>query len=213
MERWIIATILGILTTIGTACSKVDSAATADHHGEATADASRLSAGYSSDQSPAGHNKAEAPDKVVHQFLEAARSGDQKKLSELMTQAAREETTAHNIDFQLGLYQNAEFDVGETEYLTPDKTTAHVGCKWTDHDGDGSYSHDVIWALRKEEAGWRVAGMITKPFPDQPAVVFNYEDVKSLMETKASIEQEVKRRAADEEKEARRAAHRESSAQ
>ena len=103
-------------------------------------------------------------------------------------------------------YQNATFKVGDFEYLTPEKNTAHVACKWTDHDGDASFTHDVIWVLRKEEPGWRVVGMITQPFPDQPAVAFNYENVKELMETKASIEQEVKRRTEEEERLSRRAA-------
>jgi hypothetical protein len=129
-----------------------------------------------------------------------------------MTEKARSETTSQNINFELESYQNATFEVGETEYLSAEKNTAHVGCKWTDHDGDASFSHDVIWVMRKEEPGWRVVGMITRPFPDQPPVAFDYENVKELMNTKTAIEQEAKRRAEEEEKEARRAAHRESSA-
>jgi hypothetical protein len=212
MERWIITAALGILAAVGTACSKTDSAATVDGHKEHSADVGRLSAGYGSDQAPPARNKADAPDKVVLQFLEAARSGDQRKLSQLMTEKARKETTDQNINFELESYQNATFEVGEVEYLTPEKNTSHVGCKWTDHDGDASFSHDVIWVMRSEEPGWRVVGMITRPFPDQPPVAFDYENVKELMNTKAMIEQEVKRRAEEEEKEARRAAHRESSA-
>jgi hypothetical protein len=212
MDRWIITAALGILAAIGTACSKADPAATADGHIEHSVDVGHLSAGYSSDQAPAALNRADAPDKVVLQFMEAAKSGDQKKLSDLMSEAARRETDAYHIDFELDSYRNATFEVGETEYLTPEKNTAHVGCKWTDRDDTGSYSHDVIWVLRKEMEGWRVVGMITRPFPDQKPVAFNYENIKELMATKASIVEEVKRRAEEEEKEARRAARRESSA-
>ena len=135
------------------------------------------------------------PDKVVRQFLDAARSGDQKKLSNLMTKKAREETAKHNINFELDSYQHATFAVGDFEYLTPEHTTAHVSCKWTDHDGDADFSHDVIWVMRKEQPGWRVVGMITRPFPDAEPVAFNYENIPELLATKASIEQETKRRA------------------
>jgi hypothetical protein len=51
--------------------------------------------------------------------------------------------------------------------------------------------------------------MITRPFPDQAPVAFNYENVDELMQTKASIEQEAKRRAEADEREKRREARRE----
>jgi hypothetical protein len=208
MERWHFAAVFGLFTILTAGCGKSDSpAATEAQRAEHGLDPAHLSSGYAKEQPAAvSHDKAETPDKVVAQFLEAARSGDQRKLAGLMTKAARDETTSHNINFELESYQNATFKVGDFEYLTPEKNTAHVACKWTDHDGDASFTHDVIWVLRKEEPGWRVVGMITQPFPDQPAVAFNYENVKELMETKAAIEQEVKRRTEEEERLAHRAA-------
>jgi hypothetical protein len=147
------------------------------------------------DKPASSHSKAETPDKVVIRFLEAARTGDQKRLAEFMTAAAREQTAKHSINFELEAYQNASFEVGKFEFLTPEKDTAHVACKWTDRDADGAtFSHDVLWVLRKEDEGWRVAGMITRPFPDLPPVAFNYESFPELMEAKRAVEQEYQRR-------------------
>jgi hypothetical protein len=208
MERWLFAAVFGLFTILSTGCGKSDPPAVDEaHRAEHGLDPAHLSSGYAKEQPTApGHDKAEAPDKVVAQFLEAARSGDQRKLAGLMTKVARDETISHNINFELESYQNATFQVGEVEYLPAETKAAHVACKWTDHDGDASFTHDVIWVMRKEEPGWRVVGMITRPFPDQPPVAFNYENVKELMETKASIEQEVKRRTEEEERQSRRAA-------
>jgi hypothetical protein len=215
MERWILVAAVGFLTTAGLACSKSDGPEAGEvKRGEHLTDAVHLSSGYeenagheSGGKAPAAaHGKSETPDKIVDQFLKAAKSGDQQKLSQLLSNSAREETQKHGINFELDSYRDATFELGGFEYLTPEKNTAHVACKWTDHDETGSFTHDVIWVLRKEEAGWRVVGMITRPFPDQPPVAFNYENVDELMATKAGIEQEVKRRAEAEERESRRAA-------
>lgn len=208
MERWLFAGFFGLCVAAG-GCGKSDPPAGNEaRHGEHVLNPEKMQSGYSKDQTAAANlpDKNLAPDKVVEQFLEAARSGDQRKLASLMTQTAREEAAKHNINFELESYQSATFKVGDFEYLTPQKNTAHVACKWTDHDGDASFTHDVIWVMRKEEPGWRVVGMITRPFPDQDPVAFNYEDVPGLMQTKASIEAEVKRRAEEEERQARRAA-------
>ncbi len=207
MERWFLAALSGLLIS-GAGCGKSDATPVAEgHRGEHGLDVDKLGSGYVKQQPevvlPA---KNESPDKVVEQFLAAATAGDQRKLAALMTKAAREETQKYNINFELESYQNATFKIGEYEFLTPEKNTAHVSCKWTDHDGQESFTHDVIWVLRKEEPGWRVVGMITRPFEDHEPVAFNYENVKELMDTKANIEAEVKRRSEEQERQSRRAA-------
>jgi hypothetical protein len=219
MERWFLAAAVGLLTTAGLACSKSDRPEQGEiKRGEHLTDATHLSSGYeetgahqANGKVPASHGKAETPDKIVKEFLNAAKSGDQNKLSQLLSDTARKETHDHNIDFELDSYRDATFEIGSFEYLTKEKNTAHVACKWTDHDETGSFTHDVIWVLRQEDAGWRVVGMITRPFPDQPPVAFNYENVDELMQTKANIEQEVKRRAEADERATRRAARRDKS--
>ncbi len=188
MDRVLTLTTLALLTAATAACSKSD----ADQ-------VTRIGPGgenVSATTAVQGKVKEETPDKTVVKFLEAARSGDQKRLAEFMSAAAREQTAKHSINFELESYQNASFEVGKFEFLTPEKDTAHVACKWTDRDADGAtFSHDVLWVLRKEDDGWRVAGMITRPFPDLPPVAFNYESFQELMEAKRSVEQESQRRA------------------
>jgi hypothetical protein len=210
MERWLFAALFGLLAISAAGCGKPDSPAAADGRRGDGLDPAHLASGYpedhqSAEKGPAGKLKDETPDKVLIQFLDAAKLGDQKKLSALMSKVARAEAEKYHIDFELQSYKDATYKLGQYEYLTAAKNTAHVACTWTDHDGNAAYSHDVIWVMRKEDEGWRVVGMITKPFPDRDPVAFNYENVKELMETKAAIEEEVTRRAKEEERLARQA--------
>ncbi len=187
MDRVLWITTLAVVTTLSAACSKSDSE-TVTRIGPPVESAVAVTPAH-------GKIKPVTPDKTVIQFLEAARAGDQKRLADLMTGAARQQTAKHNVNFELESYQNASFEVGKFEYLTNDKDTAHVSCKWTDRDADGAtFSHDVLWVLRHEDEGWRVAGMITRPFPDRPPVAFNYESFRELMEAKSAVEQESQRR-------------------
>jgi len=187
--------VLGFLLVVGPACSKAPQTA---EPGAQTTAAARV------DLPPPGMpDRAELPDKIVSAFLKAAQTGDKPLLAALLSTIARAETAKNNISFQLDSYQNSKFVVGKYEYVTPEKDGAHVDCIWIDRDEKGNeYKHDVIWVLRKEEAGWRVVGMITRPFPDKDPVVFNYEDIPSLVQAKTFIQTESERREAEEEKQA-----------
>lgn len=149
---------------------------------------------------PGMPDKDATPDKTITTFLKAAQTGNKPLLAALLSTVARAETAKNDINFQLDSYQNSRFEVGKFEYVTPEKDGAHVGCVWIDRDDKGNeYKHDVIWVLRKEEAGWRVVGMITRPFPDKAPIVFNYEDIPSLVQAKNYIQAESQRREAEEE--------------
>ena len=187
--------VLGLLLVAVPACSKAPQTA---------APATQTTAAAHVDPPPPGMpDKAELPDKIVGAFLKAAQTGDKPLLSALLSTVARAETAKNNITFQLDSYQNSKFVVGKYEYVTPEKDGAHVACVWIDRDEKGTeYKHDVIWVLRKEEAGWRIVGMITRPFPDKDPVVFNYEDIPSLVAAKTFIQTESERREAEEERQA-----------
>lgn len=155
-------------------------------------------------------DKDASPDMAIRIFLHAAQTGDKPLLAGMLSSVARVETALASITFQLDSYQNSKFEIGKFEYVTPQKDGAHVACVWIDRDEQGNeYKHDVIWVLRKEPAGWRIVGMITRPFPDKEPVVFDYEDIPSLVSAKEFIEKESNRRDAEQ----RQAAEKKSPAQ
>lgn len=175
MRWWLNLTALALMAPVGAGCGKSTSSGGAADGSQASAD--------------------DSPDKAVHDFLSAAQAGDQKRLSSLLTTAAQTEAQKNGVNFELDSYQNASFQLEQYEFLNEAKDSAHVSCKWTDRYQDGTeVTHDVIWVVRHEAAGWRVAGMIIRPFPDKPPVALNYEDFKALADAKDFIEQEAMRR-------------------
>lgn len=193
MDRTLGLFVLGLLLVGGPGCSKAPQTA------ETPAPAS--AAGHVEPPPPGMPDKDAPPDKAVSTFLKALQTGDKPLLEALLSTVARTETTKNNINFQVASYQNSKFEVGKFEFVTPEKDGAHVACVWIDRDEQGTeYKHDVIWVLRKEEGGWRIVGMITRPFPDKDPVVFNYEDIPSLVQAKDFIATEFKRREVEAER-------------
>jgi hypothetical protein len=86
----------------------------------------------------------------------------------------------------------AEFAVRE---CIVEEDGAEVACDWSDVDDDGHmHTYRVVWLLRKEAMGWRIAGMASKVFDDRPPVVLNYEDPEDMMKQQQWISEEMARR-------------------
>ena len=76
----------------------------------------------------------------------------------------------------------AKFAVGKVEYVTPQKDGAHVVCSWSDVDAEGQTRTDqIIWVLRKEIEGWRIAGMVMRVYADEPPLIYNFEDPEDML--------------------------------
>jgi hypothetical protein len=132
------------------------------------------------------------PEKAVFDFLEAIRTGNDQLAAAMLTPVAREKTAEAKLYITPRGSATAKFQVGEIEYVTPEKDGAHVWSRWTDVDEEGhSNTDDLIWVLRKEAEGWRVAGTVMKIFPDQPPVVFNFEDPDDMLRKQELINQEI----------------------
>ncbi|HZZ29524.1 MAG TPA: hypothetical protein VFE46_16110 [Pirellulales bacterium] len=126
---------------------------------------------------------ADTPDRAVFDFLEAVRTGNDQQASTMLTPLARQKTTEMQMVVAPPGSPTAQFKVGQVEYVTPNKDGAHVWCNWTDQvDAEGHTRTDnIIWVLRREDEGWRIAGMVTKVFPDQPPLVLNFEDPEDML--------------------------------
>jgi len=150
-------------------------------------------------QASAGASDA-SPDRAVFDFLEAVRVGNQDKAAQMLTALANDRTRERQMVVAPPGSKTASFEVGDVEYVTDDKAGAHVATKWTDLDADGQPRTDeIIWILRKEEVGWRIAGMATKIFEDEPPLILNFEDPEDMERKQLLAEEEMNRRAADAE--------------
>jgi len=137
----------------------------------------------------------DTPEKATHAFLEALRSGDDAKATQLLSAVAREKTAAVNRGLTPAASDTAKFKVGKVEYVNEDG--ARVSTTWTDVDDDGQTSDDSpIWVLRRESGGWRIAGVAAEIFPGEPPLCLNFEDPEDMLKKERWARQELMRRQA-----------------
>jgi hypothetical protein len=139
--------------------------------------------------------KVPGPDKALFDFLEAVRTGDDAKAADMLTDLARSETEKYELVVAPAGSDTASFKVGEVEIVA--EGGAHVASVWTDVGEDGQPdSHEIIWMLRREPKGWRIAGMATKLSPeDKLPVLLNFEDPKEMIRNQRLADEEMQRRA------------------
>jgi len=139
--------------------------------------------------------KLEGPAAAVYEFLEAVRKGDDLGAERMLTSLARKKTQEMNMVVAPPGSDTARFEVGKVTML--DETRAEVLCQWTDREADGTFRTDeIIWLVKKEPEGWRVAGMAAAVFPDQPPYPLNFEDPEDMLRQQEKIKAELTRREA-----------------
>jgi hypothetical protein len=124
-----------------------------------------------------------APDQIVTVFLNAMRSGDSPTTESLLTSKAREELAKHSLSVDVQSAPNATYQVHRAEILQ-EAGGAHVRSVWTERFDDGDETYEIVWALRHQPEGWRVAGMAMELLPGQPMQFLNFEDPSDMLRKK-----------------------------
>ena len=136
------------------------------------------------------------PDLAVRTFLEAVRTGDDKKAASMLTPTARKKTAERDLTVAPPGSATARYEVGDVEFVTPEKDGAHVASAWTDVDLEGKpNTNQIVWVLRKEDEGWRIAGMAIKILEGDLPLILNFEDPDDMMEKQKKASEEIARRA------------------
>ena len=120
------------------------------------------------------------PDQVVQTFLDAMKQGDIATKASLLTQKAREETARENFEINPQSAAGAVYEVRPAEYLPENPNGAHVTSVWTETYPDGVIKYDVVWVLRRQPEGWRIAGMAIELVPGQQPAFLNFEDAADM---------------------------------
>jgi hypothetical protein len=137
--------------------------------------------------------KLEGPAAAVQEFLEALRTGNDERATKMLTAAAREKTATLNRNVTPPASDTARFTVGKVDYVNDDG--ARVVCAWTDLDEKGQPKTDeAVWVLRREQDGWRVAGVAAQIFPDEQPVQLNFEDPDDMSRKQQWVREEYRRR-------------------
>jgi hypothetical protein len=118
------------------------------------------------------------------QFLSALQTGDEKAAATLLTTKAREETVAHDMVVEPPGAPNATYSVGRVQHPDNNPDAAYVSCVWSEKYENGEEeSYEVVWVLRREATGWRVAGMATQLANAEEPVFLDFEDLTAMEDT------------------------------
>jgi len=179
MQRWHGMLALVALAVVNTGCGgRSDTPAAAS---TTAADAKRAAA------------NVPPPDAAVTEFLTAVKRGDDEKSAQMLTELAREKTAELDMVVAPPGSDTASFKVGQVELVADE--VAHVECTWTDMGEDGKpHDEQIIWMLRREPEGWRIAGMATQLFEGELPLLLNFEDPQDMLEKERLAQQEILRR-------------------
>jgi len=132
------------------------------------------------------------PEHTVFRFLEAVRTGNVDQAEAMLTPLAEEKTRQLNMVVAPPGSDTASFRVGDVQ-MTADQT-AHVESEWTDLDAQGQPNCDTItWIVRQIDGEWLISGMSASIFPDQPALVLNFEDPEDMIRQQEIVEAQRRR--------------------
>ncbi|HEY2826039.1 MAG TPA: hypothetical protein VGJ04_00435 [Pirellulales bacterium] len=125
----------------------------------------------------------DGPDRTVFAFLEAVRAGNDQQTANLLTPKALQKTSEMQMSVAPPTSPTAKFTVGNVKYISPEKDGAYVSSTWTDKVDDEGHTRtdEIVWVLRRETVGWRIAGMATQIYPDRPPLILNFEDPEDML--------------------------------
>ncbi|MDZ4821260.1 MAG: hypothetical protein SGJ20_20050 [Planctomycetota bacterium] len=185
--------LFGVLFTVG--CGSSDSTPVAQPTGTQQTGEQAASSRTPEEQATIDASMALGPAEVAAQFMQAMKAGDEKTAAKLLTEQSQKEIERTGSPVMQSGSPAMQFIVGEAKQnpLTP--VVAYVPATLHDVGEDGQpTSEEVAWALRREASGWRIGGMMIKPFPDQPEVLLSFEDQDDLARQQELVEKEMERR-------------------
>ncbi len=119
------------------------------------------------------------PEQVVEHFLAALQQGSDEQVTGLLTAKARTETAKHDLVVRSPGSPTAKFSVGALELVSGG---AYVNSQWSETSRDGiAHSFEIIWVLRKQANGWRIAGMATRVAENEQPTYLNFENPQEMI--------------------------------
>jgi len=132
------------------------------------------------------------PQQVVSQFLKALCQGDADTVTGLLTDKARLETKKHQLAVQPPGSAAAQYEVGKVELV---EGGAYVNSVWTEPSTDGQKQrYEIVWVLRSQADGWRVAGMAARIDANRELTYLNFEDPQEMLSKWESVDTELANR-------------------
>jgi len=185
---------VGVISLILAGCTNSSSPDLADRSneqgGDTAARPSQRRGGPGAAAKPLPVSSEDGPDEVVRAFLEAARSGEDATATLLLTDRARAETEREGLALDPPGTPSMKYEIGKVEYHDQDPHAAYVNSQWIETSPRTDDRFEVVWVLRRQSQGWRIAGMAAQMEANQPAVFLNFEDPQDVARIKSELSDE-----------------------
>jgi len=181
MKRTLSIFALSLATCVWVGCSGSEKPAPSAESNTPAEGGAQTTAAPASPRKPVEVAVEAAPEQVVSTFLAALKAGDEATTAALLTSKAREETAKHDIAVAPQSAPGATYQVSPGKILDDNPNGAHVSSVWTETYQDGSITYEIVWVLRKQTDGWRIAGMALELIPGQAPQFLNFEDPEDMM--------------------------------
>lgn len=116
--------------------------------------------------------------KATEMFLSAIRSGQDSQVFAMMSPIARTVCDREKIP-SLPASDTARFTVDEVEMFAVDGAYVRTTMTETDEQGN-SIADSLVWALRKTEEGWKIAGVAFTLFTNFDPIVVDFESKEGI---------------------------------
>ena len=132
----------------------------------------------------------------VEQFLHALSAGNTEIATAMLSEKARIENEKAGMGIDPPGSPTAKYTVSPDAWFDPDQPYAQVSSTWTDRDSrDVVQTYEIVWLLKKEKGDWKITGMGTKVFADQPPIVLNFENPQQMQLEREKAMKQVAERA------------------
>ncbi len=143
---------------------------------------------------PASVAKLDGPAATVYEFLDAVRTGNDKRATGLLSAKAQAKAAEMKRGVCPPASDTARFQVGQVQYQADDR--ARVASAWTDLDeNEEPQTDEAVWLVAREAEGWRITGVAATVFEGEPPLVLNFEDPEEMLQKQRWVHEEIRRRA------------------
>lgn len=131
---------------------------------------------------PASNDAVASPSDVVSQFLdEVRRGGENSRANDYLTEVARTELNRIGQSVTPMGSPDARYQVTRAEPYPGDENSMLVHSVWSEPSESGpSVEIQVVWALQRESAGWRISGLAIQEDENSEPVVLDFENAEMM---------------------------------
>jgi hypothetical protein len=138
-----------------------------------------------STSSPAAPSDGPTPTDVVSQFLDQVRrGGEDSGAGQLLTQDAQRVLKQIGRTIQPLGSPDARYQVTRAEAVPNEQNSMLVHSIWSEPNSEGGASdYQVVWAVERENVGWRISGLVMELSAEMDPIVIDFENLELMKKT------------------------------